>query len=411
MHEKIAYIMSRFPHLPETFILREMIALENLGWNIVLYPLVIQHQKVIHSDAGDWVKRAQNISWFSLDVIFSNIKKILKSPKKYFYVFFKMIKGNSSSLEFLIRAILIFPKAVRIAESIQRQSILHIHAHYATHPALAAWIIHEFTGISYSVTVHAHDIFVNKTMLDVKLREADSIVAISEYNRDYLIAQLGDWIDNKIKIIHCGINLDLYQPHPLLGLHVDKLEIISIGSLQPYKGQAFLIEACSILKRDGIPFRCRIIGGGERYTALKNLISTYGLEDDVNLLGPRTQEEILKILPTANCYVQPSIITSTGKMEGIPVAIMEAMACGVPVIATAISGIPELVINGETGLLISPEDADKLAVALKSIFINMDEALKRSIKARELVSNQFDLQKNTQKLSVLFHQRLEIFKK
>jgi glycosyltransferase involved in cell wall biosynthesis len=184
----------------------------------------------------------------------------------------------------------------------------------------------------------------------------------------------------------------------------DRLELVSTGSLQPYKGQKYLIEACAQLHNLGIPFRCRIIGEGDERPSLEQLITTLGLQGKVQLLGAQTQDEVAKLLATAHCYVQPSIITPAGKMEGIPVSIMEAFACGLPVVATELSGVPELVRPDETGYLVPPADARALTKALAHIFHHQAEANELAQNGRRLVLAEFEIEDNARRLSQLFEQ-------
>jgi glycosyltransferase involved in cell wall biosynthesis len=399
--KKIAYIMSRFPKLSETFILREMIELEGFGWEIALYPLIVHDQAVIHAEAQSWMKRVKRSGWISTGILASNIRRILKNPFRYGSTFFRIVWESLASPKFLLRSLLLFPKIVYMAEQMQADQVIRIHAHYATHPALAAWIIHQFTGIPYSITVHAHDIYVNKTMLATKIRDASFVVSISEFNRGYLAKYLGDWALYKTHVVHCGIRPEWYIMSRDIKRN-DRFEIISIGSLQLYKGQRFLIEACDLLRRQGLIFRCRIIGGGELRENLLDLIESSDLSNFVELTGPLTQETIAEILPLADCYVQPSIITPSGKMEGIPVALMEAMASGLPVIATNISGISELVRPGQTGWLSPPENPQALADAILAVYTDRGEAQRKALAARELVNNEFNLHRNVNQLSALF---------
>lgn len=401
MANKIAYIVSRFPHLPETFILREMIHLEKLGWLIELYPLILQRQEVIHEEARPWLMRAHKVPWFSIALLKSNLARAIKNPRQYFGVLSRVIRENIQSPKFLARAILLFPRAVWMADEFKKQDITHIHAHYATHPALVAWLIHQFTGIPYSVTVHAHDIFVEKPMLATKLHDSIFISAISEFNRNYLADMFGPWVNEKTEIVRCGVEPSYYR-HANGNGKSNQLEIISVGSLQPYKGHIYLLRACAELMRRGIPFHCQIIGGGDLRSMLEHAIQENNLERHVELLGPRKQDEVSRYLRTANCYVQPSVVTHTGKMEGIPVALMEAMATGIPVIATAISGVPELVRPGETGWLIPPEDVGALAEALSEIYVNPAEAARRADLGQKWVLEEFELSSNVRKLASLF---------
>jgi colanic acid/amylovoran biosynthesis glycosyltransferase len=405
MSKRIAYIVSRFPHLPETFILREMIQLEKLGWQIDLYPLIIQKQDVVHEEARPWLGRAHAVPWLSAALLVANLRRFVKRPGRYLSLLWRVLCENLGSLKFLARALLLFPRAVWMAERIQAQGIGHVHAHYATHPALVAWLINQLTGITYSVTVHAHDIFAEKPMLATKLHDSVFISAISEFNRKYLADLLGPWVNEKTRIVRCGIDPAYYRRPEKKNGNASRpgaLEIISVGSLQPYKGHIYLVRACAQLKERSIPFHCRVIGGGDLHPMLERAIQEHGLEGLVHLMGPRTQEEVSRLLPTANCYVQPSVITSTGKMEGIPVALMEAMMSRIPVVATSISGVPELVRPGETGWLVPPEDVRALVDVLEEIYHNPAEAEQRAERGYRWVLEEFELSSNVKKLASLF---------
>ncbi len=402
MPGKIAYVMSRFPHLPETFILREMSELERQGWTVALYPLVVQAQAVAHAEAAHWLPEVRHVPFVSGAVLAGNGRAIRQHPVTYLRLWGQTIAGNVSDPNMLLRACALFPKAVQAAAQMQAEGVNHIHAHYATHPAFFAWLIHQLTGISYSLTVHAHDIFVRTAMLEAKLRAASFVVAISDYNVAHLSRIVGPWVREKTAVIHCGITPELYQSRSAPARSGQPLEIINIGSLQPYKGQAFLVQACARLKQAGIPFRCRIIGGGAEQASLLSLIEQLGLQEQVQLLGPLPQEEVAALLPTATCYVQPSVIMPSGKMEGIPVSLMEALACAVPVVATNLSGVPELVQDGQTGVLVPPADVGSLALALQGVYEAPEAAFATAVAGRELVLNAFHLQHNVTELAALF---------
>lgn len=407
MGTKIAYVMSRFPHLPETFILREMNEIEQHGWDVALYPLIKQQQDIVHAEAKSWIPRARYLPFFSGDVLMANLRALFKRPGRYLSIWGKAFAENLSSPNLLVRAVALIPKAVYAAELMQNEGVQHIHAHYATHPAFVAWVIHSLTGINYSITVHAHDIFVRTAMMGTKMKHAQFIAAISNFNREYLGEKLGAWVKEKIHIVHCGILPEKYQPQERSWQVGDRFEIITTGSLQPYKGQKYLVEACAILRDKGIPFRCRFIGGGEEYDDLAQRIADHNLEECVILLGSKTQDEVAELLATAHCYTQPSIITPSGKMEGIPVALMEAMAGQLPVLATELSGIPELVRPGETGYLVPPADTAALAEALEKIYNAPEEAAQRAAAGRQLVLDEFELRDNVKQLSALFERFIE----
>ena len=405
MPAKIAYILSRFPKISETFILREINTLEDQDWEISLYPLILEKQAVVHPEAKPWLEKLHYFPWISVDVARANIRTFWRAPFAYLKLWGRTMLGNGSNFKFLVRAFLIFPKAVRMAEEMQQGAIQHIHAHFATHPALTAWIINQLTGISYSVTTHAHDIYVTQTMLKEKMQAATFIITISEFNRIFLIKHIGKTIEEKINIIHCGIEPTFYAGTPSLPSD-DVFYIKSIGSLQDYKGMRYLITACALLVEKGIPLHCEIIGEGEERSHLEALIKEKNLEKVVHLAGAKTQKEVARTLKSANCYVQPSVITKTGKMEGIPVSIMEALGSGLPVVASDISGISELVQSGKTGYLVPERVPEQLAETLAYIFQHPEEALKFAQNGQELVAQEYNLNKNSARVAFLFERFL-----
>lgn len=394
-------MMSRFPHLPETFILREMNEMVRHGWDVVLYPLIENEQDVVHAEARPWLEQARYIPFFSLAILLVNVKVLFSQPITYGEIWWRTLRESWGSRKLLTRGLAMLPKTVYMAEQMKREGVAHIHAHYATYPALAAWVIFRLTGISYSLTVHAHDIFVETAMLDTKMRHAVFVAAISAFNRAYLAEQLGDWVKERIYVVHCGIMPEQYEARERPWQVGERLEMITTGSLQPYKGQKYLVEACARLREMGVPFRCRVIGGGEERDDLAARIEAHGLQDEVLLLGAKTQDEVAALLGTAHLYVQPSIVTPEGKMEGIPVALMEAMATQLPVLATRLSGIPELVRPGETGYLVPPADADALAEAVRDIYHQPEVAGRLGGHGRELVLREFELRDNVRQLSGL----------
>lgn len=395
---KIAYIMSRFPLLSETFILREMIEVERLGHMVFLYPLICQDQTIIHKEAKKWIDRAICIPYLSFSIIKENFLVFFSSPTKYISILVKIIWDNRSSLDFLTKGIILFAKTVFTAKHMNKNGIEHIHAHYATHPALAAWIIHQLTGLPYSITIHSHDIYDCHAMLETKLRDAKFLAPISNYNIIYLKGLLGDWVAEKSHVVHCGINPNNYHATSRKNSSQREIfHIIQIGSLHWKKGQIHLIEAMALLRNEKIPFTLQIIGEGSERQNIEKAIAKYHLESYVTLLGAKTEEEVAGLLSDADCYIQSSV------SEGIPVSLMEAMACELPVISTNITGIPELVLHNKTGLLVESKDAQGMAIALKKLYEDSDTRNEMGALGRSWVIQEFTLEQNVKKLSNLFN--------
>lgn len=392
---KIAYVMSRFPLLSETFILREMDEVENQGGEIALYPLICENPEVVHDEAKKWIPRRNCISFFSFELLAANFKMMLKKPATYLSTLFKVLYWNLPSPKFFIRTLVIFPKAILTAEKLQKENVNHIHCHYATHPALLAYVIKQLTGIPYSITIHSHDIYDNHVMLEQKLKEAEILITISQFNVVYLEKLLGNWIDAKTKVIHCGINPSKFTARENKPKS-QPFNILQIGSLHWKKGQTDLIRAAKLLTEKITDFSITIIGEGPERKNLEALIDELGVQNYIKLAGAKSQDQVRSILPQADCYIQSSV------SEGIPVSIMEALACRLPVIATGITGIPEIVIDHETGYLIPPNNPEALAKAIFHVYENFQEAQNLARQGQTLVHEKFNLQINVKQLVEVF---------
>lgn len=405
MKQKIAYLTAHIPRLPESFILREISEMERLGWQVALYPLVKEETEQ-DKDTTEWTNHLTALPATFMNVVAANMRRLRQSPLLYLVVWLHVVLGNLGSLHLLGQALVLFPRAVYAAEMMQAEKVTHVHAHYATQPALAAWVIYRLTGITYSLTVHTHDIFERTSLLAAKLQDAKFITAISDFNRNYLANAVGEWVKDKIYVIHCGIIPENYQQKARKLRLGRQFEIISIGSLQPHKGLRYLIEASTYLRERNIPHRCRIVGEGEQRPFLQQLITDNNLEGCVELIGAKTESEIAELLASAHCYVQPNVITESGSIEGIPFAIMEAMACGLPVVATDVAGIPEIIRHGETGYLMPPGDAMAIADALEVLYAVPEHGAQLAENGRLLLLQEFELRKNMQNLSQLFEQAI-----
>lgn len=398
-------MMSRFPHLPETFILREMNALAARGFEVEVVPLVVQREGVVHAAAAAWMSRLPRYGAASLRRLPAAALYALRRPRRAMRVAAQSSAGNRGNPKFLLRGLAVLVGALALADRLERSGVDHVHAHYATHPALFAWIVHQLTGIPYSVTAHAHDIFVDRTMLATKLSGASFVVTISRFNADLLKRALEDAALPPLHVVHCGVPIDELAHDHALWPGSGPLRILAIGSLQPYKGHRYLIEACSRLV-GRLDVACTIVGEGPERGQLERQLQLRGLEGRVRLAGAKTEQEVSRLLREAHIYVHPSVKEPSGKMEGIPVALMEAMAAGVPVIATRLSGVPELVRDQETGVLVDPESPDQLAAAVEAVARAPRTVIEaRTRRARELVSTEFDLEKNVARLAGLMASR------
>ncbi|MFO7321146.1 MAG: glycosyltransferase [Chloroflexota bacterium] len=394
----VAYIMSRFPKLTETFILYEILAVERAGTPVEIYPLMRERTTVMHPEAVALVERAHFQPFISWPILKSQFYYLTRRPGAYFKALFDLLRGTFGSLRYFIGALSFFPKSVHFARLMEASGIRHVHAHFASHPAAAAFVIHRLTGIPYSFTGHGSDLHRDRHMLKEKVAEAAFVVAISNFNRDLILSEAGEQYAGKVKVVHCGVDTHIFQPHRLERSADEAFKILCIGTLHEVKGQTFLIEACRRLAERGIRFSCHFIGDGPDQEALQAQVSAAGLEECVHFEGRRKREEVISWLQHADVLVAPSVPSRDGRREGLPVVLIEALGSGVPAIASRLSGIPELIEDGVTGYLIEPGNVDQLVDALERLV--RDPELRRRLgrNGREKVVREFDLDQNAKTL-------------
>lgn len=392
----IAVLMSRFPSVTETFILREMIEMERQGMPVRVVSMIKETPPVLHDAVKPWIPRALFTPFLSFNVIAANLRMLARRPLAYLGLLARLVAGTITHPLTLLKTLAIFPKSVAIAEQLERENVRHVHAHYASFPSTMALIIAKLgRGITFSITVHAHDIQVDRCLLRWKLREARFVRSISRFNQQFLEQLYPAEAKGKIHVIHVGIEPEKYASAPMPA-GVPKL--LCVAAHKPYKGLPYLIEACGILRDAGISLHCDIVGYGPMHDELAAMIRERRLDDRVVLAGPRPQEEVTRMMAEATLFVLPSIVAPDGQMEGIPVALMEALASGRAVVSTALSGIPELVENGISGLLVPPGDAAAFAEAIRTLLADRDRARAMGLRGRETVRAEFDLRECVRQL-------------
>jgi glycosyltransferase involved in cell wall biosynthesis len=386
--------MSRFPRLSETFVLYEMLALEEKGVRIEIYPLLRQRERIVHREALPLVERAHFLPMISPSILRSHLFFLRRRPRAYLGALWALLRGTWRSPNFLFGGLGIFPKVVHAARLMEADGVRHVHCHFANHPALAGFIVRRLTGIPYSFTAHGSDLHVNRLMLPEKVAEAAFVATISDYNRRVIVDECGRQAADKVVVVRCGVDTDVFRPAARDERRDRPFSVLCVGTLHEVKGQRYLVDACRALVAEGADAVCRLVGSGHDERALGRQIADAGLEGRVLLVGRKTRDEVAALIADADVLVAPSVPTKQGKREGIPVVLMEAMASGVPVVASAISGIPELVEDDVSGLLVPPRDATAIAEALRRL--QLDPPLRRRLGAggRDKVLREFDVRDN-----------------
>jgi colanic acid/amylovoran biosynthesis glycosyltransferase len=400
---RVAYVMSRFPKLTETFVLNEILEVGGMGIDVSIYPLLREHDTVLHPGAAELVARARYLPFLGRTFVASHARLLRRRPRAYLSSLAHLVRDNIGKPRFLVAGLLLFPKIVHAAAMMADEGIEHVHCHFARHPALAGLIISRLTGIPYSFTAHGSDVHVDRRMLCRKLAEARFAITISEFNRAVIEGDCGVAPRAKLEIVHVGVDTAVFSPRPVARPAPDgKLRIACVGTLHEVKGQVHLVEACALLRDHGISVSCRLVGRGPDAPMLARTIDRLGLQGIVTLVGPLARDGVIEELRGADVLVAPSVVSARGQREGIPVVLMEAMSCGLPVIASRLSGIPELVEHERNGLLVTPGRADELADALARLA--RDGALRQRLgnEGRATIERDFDLRSNAARLVAMF---------
>jgi glycosyltransferase involved in cell wall biosynthesis len=277
-----------------------------------------------------------------------------------------------------------FSRAVRLGRRLRRSGVEHVHAHFAHDPALVAHLLHRLTGLQFSFTAHARDLYqVPVPALLDRIRSATTVVTCCGANVDYITSIAPDAAD-KVRLVHHGVDADAFRPLERDAAH-DPPRIVSVGRLVEKKGFTDLIAACAELGRDGSRFRCAIYGDGPLRPELAQMIRQFDLDDHVTLEGERTQEEIRGALQRADVFALTPVVTDDGDRDGIPNALLEAMACGLPTIATAVGGNIEVIKTDRTGLLVRLDSAAELALAIRLLITDETRRSALGAAARQYV--------------------------
>ena len=394
----IGYILRKFPILSETFILNEILALEARGLTVHIFSLARPNDPRFHEDLPRLMAFISYVP--EVGALGTLLRHGQKAAKRFGRAYWRtllhcLLRGRPNLLwQFL--------QACYVANEAWRLKLTHLHAHFATEPSNVAFLASRITGISYSFTAHAMDIYkeqLDRKALVKRIEHARFVVTISDFNKRYLTS-LDNGAAEKIFRVFNGIDLSRFSTNGLA--LCNPFTILCVARLVEKKGLPILVEACKILRDRCTEFQCLIIGKGRLRPHLQELIHGCGLETNVRLLGPLTQMEVMKHYCCAHVFVLPCIVGSDGNRDGLPVVIVEALACGLPVVSTPVTGIPEVVKHLHNGLIVPSGDPVALADGIKSLMD--DSGLYQHLRnnARPSIEDEFDIRRTAETLHHLF---------
>lgn len=327
-------------------------------------------------------------------------------PRRAFGALWNALTGPRESARIRLTGLWHYAVACHWAAGLRADQVDHIHSQWihsgGTVAMYGAWLL----GRPYSFTGHAADLFRNRAALEDKIRRAQFIICISEFHRQF-------FLDNgarpeQLHIAYCGIDTSHFTPRRRTRAEGEPLHILSSGRLVDKKGFDVLIDACALLRDQNYPFRCTIAGSGPLDSDLRARIAAAGLDDRVSMTGEALkQEDIPAFMSSGDVYCLPCVWAKDNDVDGLPQMLMEAMACGLPAISTRLVGIPDLVIDGETGLLVAPESAEALAEALMRLGEDEPLAQQLASSGHTHVTKSFDIDTCLETLLRQFRMALE----
>ena len=391
---RVAFIVSKFPCYDEAFILREIYALSKT-MEIAVFSLKKSKEKVLHDEARELLPQTVYVPYlFSLGILKAHFNILSLHPFRYARALLRLIRGNLQSFEFLLKGLMLFPKAVYLADWLDEKKMTHIHAYWATYPTSVAMVASEITGLPFSFTGHAHDIYLNRTQLREKMTRASFISTCTERNKAHLQTVAPKVSQEKIFVHYHGLDLDRFYVNGKK--RNETFQILSVGTLHYHKGFNYFLDALKRLEERGLQFQATLIGGGPLEFDLRKHIRALGLESKVKMTGPLKQSDVIPFYKNSDLLI---LMAQPEWHWGIPNVLIEALAAKTAVITTRFGSVEELIREGETGLFVPPKDSLELADTIKKLYAGDDLRRRLAEAGHRLVIERFDLKKNIQTLS------------
>ena len=400
MHEptvRVGYVLKMFPRLSETFILNELLALEEQGADLSVFSLMYPADGKFHGRLGRLACTADYLPRDKLEGYWERIHAAdlgLVPGFDRWEAATRFLRRHRipKDLDLLLRS-------VAIAVEVRRRRIQHLHAHFATIATRVAAVVHLLTGVPFSFTSHAKDIFrstVDFGLYQELLELAAFNVTVSDFNRRHLAERIDARLMDKVVRLYNGIDLSYFAPVED-DRRVDQLDIVSVGRLVPKKGFGDLLAALALLHEKNVPARLTIIGDGEGEADLRARSEAAGLTGVVEFAGALSQEETRDRVAGATMMALACCADADGNMDALPTVLLEALALDVPLVSTRLSGVPEIVA-ANVGELAEAGNPASMAEAIERLWQRIQRGDVARGTCRERAAELFDLRANAGRL-------------
>jgi colanic acid/amylovoran biosynthesis glycosyltransferase len=407
---RIAYLCGRYPAISNTFIMREVQALRARGFEVDTLTMrrALPEHLLTDLDREERDRTYAVLPPRPADFVAAHAAAIASSPTGYLTTLLTALRLSPAGMRGKLWQLFYFVESLVVWWRCRVSEAGHIHAHFGNVAPDVALLAAHFgkrarSGPrSWSFTMHGPFEFydVSRHRLGEKAERADLVVCISDFARSQLMGLVAEEHWSKLRVVHCGVDPARFAAQRRDGSEEAEVSLLTVGRLAPVKGQAVLLEAVRQLRAEGVPAHLTLIGDGPKRGDLERLAGELEVSDAVTFAGAVGQDEILRYYARADVFC----LASFG--EGVPVVLMEAMAVGLPVVTTRIMGVPELVEDGVTGVLVPPGRADSLAGAVKRLAEAPDLRARLGQAGREKVAGDFNLHRSAEQLDELFRELL-----
>ena len=400
---RIAYILLWFPKPTETFIFREVVNLLKMGLDLKVFTLYGPLTRDLSPEMKLLAPHIERLGLPSLRFFWKDCLYWWKrKPEVIRRLLRTMLPGRWSNPEREGESLWGAWCSLHLARRFQAEKITHIHAPWASGPATAAWAASQLTGIPYSFTGRAHDVFTPDSLLPEKVRDAAFVRGDSRAALKRLSALTGG-AHGKFHLTYNGVPLTALAPAPVR--MQPPYRLLALGRFVDLKGFEVLIEAGRILLDSGIDFHLTLAGSGPRGRHLKHLARKLGLASHISFPGFISHDRVAELFYGTDIFIMPSTVQASGDRDGLPTVLLEALLHRVPVIASDVGGIGEVIADGVTGCLIPPRDPRAIADAVLRMIRDRDAALAMAEHGRGRIQQDFDPETNHRRVLELFREK------
>lgn len=405
MSARLGYLLKKFPRLSETFVLNEILSQESLGRPVRVFSRRTPDEEPRHPQLSRLRAEVETLPdkrgidpWETLffgewdpEETFARVGRVVRSAREWSHPRFPSLLAEAIYLYGRTRAL----------------GVEHLHVHFATDSAVVAMILRELGGPSYSVTAHAKDIYrqtVDADLLDRMFTNAEFVVTVCDANVRFIEGRVGQRAASRVRRLYNGIDLEAFE---MVVEEREEDHVLAVGRLVEKKGFHVLVEALALLAARSVPFKATIAGDGDQRERLEGMIRESGLEGRVFLAGPVDQAGVRALMRRATVLCQPCVTAADGNRDALPTVLLEALASGLPAVSTPVGGVPEILGDGEAGVLVAEGDAAATARALEELLSDHDLRRRLALKGRARAESLFDAEHSARTLATWFDAALE----